>query len=146
MQISILLILWSWPESCINVYQQSDNFLYKKNQFQSQCIITVSLTSPLERVIAPSFKQNCICFVPRNVLCKVWLKLFLWFWRRRWRCENFSTFPTTTKTDCGQILIRNLKLKFSFRVTWANTYIRHMRFCLHTCIQSVIFWAKYIMF
>ena len=80
--------------------------------------------------------------LPNEKLCRYQLV----YWRRRWRCENFTTFPTTTKTDCGQILIRNLKLKLSFRVTWANTYNRHMRFCLHMHSISNIVGKKTLCF
>ena len=52
---------------------------------------------------------------PKDALCPVWLKLAQWFWRRRWKCEKFTTTMTTTtmKTDNGQILISimNLALK-----------------------------------
>ena len=39
----------------------------------------------------------------KDALCQVWLKFTQWFWRRRWKCEKFTT--TTTTTDNGQILI-----------------------------------------
>ena len=32
---------------------------------------------------------------PRDALCQVWLKLALWFWRRRWKCEKMTTMTTT---------------------------------------------------
>ena len=34
----------------------------------------------------------------KNALCQVWLKLARWFWRRRWKCEKFTTTTTTTLT------------------------------------------------
>ena len=34
----------------------------------------------------------------KDALCHVWLKLAQWFWRRRWKCEKF----TTTTTDNGK--------------------------------------------
>ena len=43
----------------------------------------------------------------KDALCQLWLKLVQWFWRRRWKCEKFTT--TTTTTD-----------KFwSEKLTWA---------------------------
>ena len=33
---------------------------------------------------------------PKDALCQVWYKLAQWFWRRRWKCEKFTTMPTTT--------------------------------------------------
>ena len=35
---------------------------------------------------------------PKDALCQVWMKLAQWFWRRRWKCEKFTT-TTTTTTD-----------------------------------------------
>ena len=44
------------------------------------------------------------------------------FWRRRWKCEKFTTTTTTTTTtDNGQILIR--KAHLSLRLTWAKKLI-----------------------
>ena len=45
----------------------------------------------------PSFEQTWIpftqgCYVPSLV------ELAQWFWRRRWKCEKFTTTPTTTMT------------------------------------------------
>ena len=54
---------------------------------------------------------------PKDALCQVWLKLTQWFWRRRWKCEKFTTMPTTT-TDNGQILIR--KAHLSLQLMWAK--------------------------
>ena len=56
---------------------------------------------------------------PKDDLCQVWLKLAQWFWKRRWKCEKFTTTPmTTTTTDNGQILIRKAHLSLWLR--WAN--------------------------
>ena len=35
---------------------------------------------------------------PKDALCQVWLKLAQWFWRRRWKCERFTTTTCTTTT------------------------------------------------
>ena len=43
----------------------------------------------------------------KDALCQVWLKLPKRFWRRRRKCEKFTTTPTTSMmTDNRQILIR----------------------------------------
>ena len=34
---------------------------------------------------------------PKDALSKVWLKLPLWFWRRRWKCEKYG--QTYGQTD-----------------------------------------------
>ena len=34
--------------------------------------------------------------LPKVALSQVWLKLAKWFWRRRWKCEKFTTTTTTT--------------------------------------------------
>mgnify|MGYP003691357863 CR=1 FL=1 len=47
--------------------------------------------------------------LPKDALCQVWLKLAQLFWRRRYKCEKFTTTTTTattTTTDNGQILTR----------------------------------------
>ena len=51
---------------------------------------------------------------PKDTLCQVWLKLTQWFWRKRWKCEKFTTTSTSTSitTDNGQILIRKAHLSF----------------------------------
>ena len=58
---------------------------------------------------------------PKDALCQVWLKLVQWFWRRRWKCEKFTTTTTTTTTrttENGQIVIR--KAHFSFWLRWVK--------------------------
>ena len=39
--------------------------------------------------------------LPNDNLCQIWLKLTMWFWRRRWKCEKFTTTMTTMTTDNG---------------------------------------------
>ena len=34
----------------------------------------------------------------KDAFCLVWMKLAKWFWRRRWKCENFATMTRTTTT------------------------------------------------
>ena len=61
---------------------------------------------------------------PKDALCQVWLKLAVWFWRRRWKCEKFTTTTTTTTTDNGQILIR--KAHLSLRLRWVNKKMQNV--------------------
>ena len=35
----------------------------------------------------------------KNALCQVWLKLALWFWRRKWKCEKFMDRWTDGPSD-----------------------------------------------
>ena len=58
--------------------------------------------------------------LPKDALCQVWLKLAQWFWRRRWKCEKFTTTSTTTMTNKGQILIRKAHLSLWLR--WAKKH------------------------
>ena len=50
---------------------------------------------------------------PENALCQVWLKLAQCVWRRRWKCEKFTTTMTKTRTENRQISIRKLTWAFS---------------------------------
>ena len=36
---------------------------------------------------------------PKDAFCQVWLKLALWFWRRRWKCEKFTDGQTDRRMD-----------------------------------------------
>ena len=76
---------------------------------------------PLEKDMA-LFYNKLESPSPKDALYQVWLKLAQWFWRRRWKCEKFTTTTTTTttttSTDNGQILIR--KAHLSLRLRWAK--------------------------
>ena len=48
-----------------------------------------------------------------GALYKVWLRLVHLFWRRRWKCEKFTT-TTTTTTNNGQILISSGELESKY--------------------------------
>ena len=50
---------------------------------------------------------------PKDTLCQVWLKLALWFWRKRWKCEKF-TDRRWTKSD--------QKSSFKLSLRWANKW------------------------
>ena len=49
----------------------------------------------------------------KDALCQVLLKLAQWFWRRRWKCEKFTTTTTTTTT------ITTTDKFWSEKPTWA---------------------------
>ena len=95
----------------------------------SQCIFAISQLSPLGEKRAHSFEQIWNPFT-QGCLVQVWLKLVEWFWRRRWKCDKFTTTPTTTTTttttDNGQILIR--KTHLSLRLRWAKRGCTKWRF------------------
>ena len=59
------------------------------------------------------------CPSPRDTLCQVWLKLAQWFWRRRWKCEQFTDRQTDGQTDGetddGRQVIRKAHLSFQLR-------------------------------
>ena len=73
------------------------------------------IISPWKRA-SPSFEQIWIINIQGCPCAKFWLKLTEWFWRKRWKCEKFTT--TTTTTDNGHILIR--KTLLSLRLRWAK--------------------------
>ena len=83
---------WNWPS-----YSGKD-FLIFVNAFSRFCNYL-----PLEKggpFISPS---------PKDALRQVCLKLVWWFWRKRWKCEQFTTTTTTTTTDNGQFVIRKAR-------------------------------------
>jgi hypothetical protein len=58
-----------------------------------QCIFTLSLLSPLGEGLSPSESP-----IRKDDLCQVWLKLALWFWRRR-----FLNDPTPILHFCDYL-------------------------------------------
>ena len=54
-----------------------------------------------------------------DTLCKVWLKLAQWVWRR-WKCEKLQR-RTDRQTDDGRQMIR--KAPLSFQLRWLKTLI-----------------------
>ena len=76
-------------------------------------------------------------------LCHVWLKLARWFWRRRWKCEKFTTTTTTmtttttTTTDNKQILIRKPHLSLWLR--WAKNHSSDNLWPLHILWKESFF-------
>ena len=94
------------------------------------------IISPWKRV-RPFIWTNLNPLHPRT-LCQVLLKMAQWFWRRRWKCEKFTT---KTTMDNGQILIR--KAHFSLPLRWANkvhtykVYVRVNWQLLHQIIVCI---------
>ena len=113
---------WNWPSGSGDFLKFVNVFL----QFRNYHPLEKGGALHLNKLESPSHK---------NALCKVWLKLARWFWRRRWKCEKFmmttttttTTSSTTTTADNGQILIR--KAQLSFRLRWAKKEI-HI-FCIY---------------
>ena len=98
-QVWLKLVQWLWTRrflNLVNVFSLFHNYLPLDKEG----------TLHLNKLESPSSK---------DALCQVWLKLAQWFWRRRWKCEKFTT---TTTTDNGQILIR--KAHLSLRLRWAK--------------------------
>ena len=50
---------------------------------------------------------------PKNALCQFWLKLVQWFWRKRWKCEKF-----TTTSHNRQILITWAFYSGELKIAW----------------------------
>ena len=60
--------------------------------------------------------------VPKDHLCQVWLKLALWFWRRRWKCEIFTT--TTIRSEIFLNWTRSNKQSVNeFTISYTNILI-----------------------
>ena len=78
---------------------------------------------------------------PKDALRHIWLKLARWFWRRRCKCEKFTTAN-------GQILIRKAHLSLWLR--WANNISHHLNktqppIPLHPGIPLCQVWLKVIL-
>ena len=86
---------WHWPGGFDNLVK----IVLEKNISKFIMYITYLWLSPLVQGRGPSFEETWIPFT-KDVLCQVWLKLILWFWRREWKCEKFTTKTTKrTTTD-----------------------------------------------
>ena len=77
----------------------------------------------------------------KEALCQVLLKLDQWFWRTRWKCEKFTTTPTTspttiTTTDNAQIR----KAHLSLLLRWAKHELSiFLILCVYSFITSTFF-------
>ena len=61
--------------------------------------------------------------LPNDALCKVWLKLAKWFWRRRWKWEKFTDGRTDGQTDAVRHVIMpsaQVCLKKLHKYYWAS--------------------------
>ena len=97
------------------------------------------IISPWKRA-GPINRTNLNSLHPR-MLCAMfgWNWFNHQFWRRRWKCEKFTTTTmgtTTTTTDNRQILIR--KAYLSLRLRWANIKTIYSIF-LHQFSYSFLF-------
>ena len=102
---------WNWPSGSWVKYFL--NFLNICLIFPNYLPLGKRVTLYLNILESPS---------PKDALCQDLLKLVLWFWRRKWKCEKFTTTTTTRTptTDTGQILIR--KADLSLRLRWAKNH------------------------
>ena len=100
-------LCWDWLKLAHWFWRRFFNFVNVISRFRNYLPFEKGMALHLNKLISPSHK---------DALCQVWLKLAQWFWRRRWKCEKFTT--TTTTTDNGQILIR--KAHLSLRLRWAK--------------------------
>ena len=103
-QVWMKLAQWFWRRRFLNVINVLSLFRNYLPLEKDQALHLNNLESPL----------------PKNALCQFWLKLDQWFWRRRWKCEKFTTTTTTMTTENGHILIR--KAHLSLRLRWANKF------------------------
>ena len=81
------------------------------------CIFPILWLPPLGKGLGPSFWINLNPLHSRMHCAKFGWNW--WFWRRRWKCEKFTTTTPTMKTDNRQILIR--KAHLSLRLRWAKS-------------------------
>ena len=75
---------WNWPSG------SGDDFFYFVNVFslfRNYLPLEKGGALRLYKLESPS---------PKDALCKLWLKLAQWFWRRRWKCEKFTDRWRTT--------------------------------------------------
>ena len=101
-QFWLKLAQWFWRRRFLNFVNVFSLFGYYLPLEKGGALHLNKLESPL----------------PKDALWQVWLKLAQWFWRRRWKCEKFTTTTTTTTTtDNGQILIRKAHLSLWLRWT-----------------------------
>ena len=107
---------WNWLSGFLR--RRFLNFVNVFSQFRNYLLLGKGGALHFNKFETPS---------PNDALCQVWLKLAQWFWRRRWKCEKFTTTTTTTMTTTtttmnnGQILIR--KPHLSLRLRWAKKII-----------------------
>ena len=57
----------------------------------------------------------------KDALCKDWLKLAQWLWKRRWKCEKLTDRQTDRRTDDDK--------KWSEKLTWAFSWTNSPKLC-----------------
>jgi hypothetical protein len=114
----------SFKDNLYQVWLNLVSWFWRRFLKNFQCIFTLSLLSPLQEGLSPSFEQTWIPS-PKDDLCQVCLKLAQWFWRRSWKCKSLQT-------DVGQQAIRKAHLRFQLR--WA----KHFNL-------GYIFWTKCVL-
>ena len=89
-QVWLKLAQWFWR-------RRSLNYVNVFSLFRNYLLLETGRALHLNKLESP---------LPKDALCQVWLKLAQWFWRRRWKFENFTTMTamTRTTTDKGQIV------------------------------------------
>ena len=91
---------WNWPHCSGDFLNLSMNYF------------AISLSSPLGKGhCEPFIFTNLNAHRPRKLNSQFWLKLTVWFLRKRWKCKNF----TDRRTDYGQPMIRKTYSRFQFR-------------------------------
>jgi hypothetical protein len=89
-------------------------WFWRRFFFKIHFLFTLLLLSPLRKGRSPLFEQTWIPS-PKDDLCKVWLNLAGWFWRRSKKCK-FTDRQTARQN--GQQAIRIAHLSFQLR--WAK--------------------------
>ena len=70
----------------------------------------------LFRYYLPLEKDRLLLWTNLGCFVRSWLKLAKWFWKRRRKCDKF----TTTMTDNGQIVIRKARAHYSLWLRWTS--------------------------
>ena len=82
------------------------------------CIFDISLSFPFEKGVALHLNKLKPPS-PKDALCQVWLKLAQWFWRRKWKCEKFTSGQGIQWKDRKTDVWRTTEYQ-SFNLRWAK--------------------------
>ena len=82
------------------------------------CIFDILLSFPFEKGVALHLNKLKPPS-PKDALCQVWLKLAQWFWRRKWKCEKFTSGQGIRWTD-GRTDVWQTTEYQSFNLRWAK--------------------------
>ena len=116
------LAKWFWRRRYLNL-------IYILSLFFFYLLLEKDMVLHLDKLEFPSHK---------NSLYQVWVKMAKWFWRRRRKCEKFTTKTTTPTMDNEQIVIRKAKLSLSLRLRWAENDYGDTCFSCFTLITSLV--------